>query len=591
MARAFSETIAFACALLILSACQILTGLEQLHTPGSASPAAPTDVHGLGQSGQLASANQSGSGGNDPGATNEGPSQLTPGDGGVPITPSGGAIDAGGAQNQGNASNANPGTNNMPSGEPSVPTADAGPTMGLPATTTRKGDPVADGGAAQPSDGGMPTMPAMPTMPTIPADSGTTEPPPMDPPPPMCTPPFPGAACDTAPQCGCAQGENCAYLVTLDIPACVRAGTVGLNQHCDLATQCQVGLQCFGGACLELCDPAAAGCSNERGCTGTTSSGRPITGLYTCNSDCNLVDPQRQSGALASCGRDLTCVWFGDGTTCAYGGQSGGKHGMVCTDSFDCAPGYTCLDNGTCARWCVGSQDCPNGFSCEESDVTVADTRFGLCRPRCSDPRELSCETNPQCGCEDQMACDFISQSNGRNVHGCRDTGPIGPHEACDSDDDADCNAGTSCVGRICSPFCERDSECGGAYARCIQVVDSSERNEPPIPGFTVCRRPCDPANLGRPHGEYGACPSGKHCQVTTDGRSYCVESNSNAQWGDSCEGTDDCAIGHICTGTGCAPLCLSNSDCASGYLCSVFSPRLFAETTEWGVCIAAPSP
>ncbi|HTU64193.1 MAG TPA: hypothetical protein VMF89_37265, partial [Polyangiales bacterium] len=93
-----------------------------------------------------------------------------------------------------------------------------------------------------------------------------------------------------------------------------------------------------------------------------------------------------------------------------------------------------------------------------------------------------------------------------------------------------------------------------------------------------------------RPHGPYGACPSSRLCQVTTDGRSYCVDSNSSAQWGDSCEDSTDCAKGQICTGSGCAPLCLNNADCPSGYLCSVFSPRLFAETTEWGVCIAAPT-
>jgi hypothetical protein len=416
------------------------------------------------------------------------------------------------------------------------------------------------------------------------AGSGATEP--MQPPDPMCVSPFPGGTCDTAPQCGCTAGQNCAYLVTLDIPTCVRAGAVGLNQHCDLTADCQLGLQCFAGACQKLCDPNGPGCDNGAACSQIFSGNRPITGMYTCDSDCNLVAPQRQNGALAACGLGLTCTWSGGGSNCVYANSKAGRHGEICADSRDCAPGYSCMDSGTCARWCETAQDCPSGFRCEDTDTTVAGVHFGLCRPSCRDARELSCETNPQCGCEANMACDFLHRTDSLVIPGCREVGRTRNYEECDAH--ADCPAGSSCIDLRCSPHCERASECG-TYTSCIQVTNGSLSSQPPIPGFTVCRRPCDPADLTRAHGEYEACPRGQGCEASTDGRSWCHETNSNATTGSACTYASDCAIGDSCSSVrGCSTQCRGDYDCPTDYRCAAYDTRTYAGEVHWGICVPA---
>jgi hypothetical protein len=567
----------------MFDACQLASGLDKLHTKMSSAPATQESPIGT-----------------DPGAA---PATSAAGDGGLPAsnvtTPN--RSDGGGGNVRTDAGATH--TNNAadPGAKANSPALDGGVSTGP--------TPAVDSGLIDPMNAmGTPSMTSQQGMPSSSVDAGTGLPPqagsmaplpvsgsggsggspPVEPSAPMCTPPLPGAPCDTAPQCGCAQGENCIYPVTFDFPTCVRAGSVDLNQHCDLTSECKVGLTCLSGACLQLCDPSAQGCANGAACSSVYRLQRPISGLYTCDSDCNLVDPRRQSGALSSCGEDLTCVWFGEGASCAYGGQSGGRHGEVCSDSFDCAMGYSCMDSGTCARWCVSSQDCPSGFSCADTNTTVAGTRFGLCRPSCPDSREISCGVNPQCGCEGAMACDFLERTDQVFVRGCRARGATQAHFACDYDEQ--CIAGTSCVGLRCSPFCERDADCGGQYARCIQVVDGSADNEPPIPGFQVCRLPCDPADLSRPHGIYEACPSGRGCQPSSDGRSSCFEMNENAERGDSCSYNQDCATGFTCTTEyGCASQCRTNADCRAGYTCRSLATPLYAGAVEWGVCLSTP--
>jgi hypothetical protein len=402
--------------------------------------------------------------------------------------------------------------------------------------------------------------------------------------PPECTPVFPGATCATAPQCGCEQGENCAYL-SLDFPACLRAGSAGLNQRCSLATDCQIGLQCVEGACLKLCDPERQECGDEVACNQNFSSlNRPIPGYFTCSSNCNLVDPQRATDTLAACGGGLTCVVFGQGTDCLGSGPTELRHGEPCEVSSECAPGYGCADSGTCARWCEVDRDCPSGYQCADLDVDVLGTRFGMCHPTCGNSREVACEVNGQCGCEGTMACDFFEQ-DGRFIHGCRPTGRAALYARCELNED--CGAGASCISGRCAPFCERDAECGGSYATCSQVHDGDLSSMPPIPGYLVCRRPCDPADLTRPHGPYQSCPEGSACAASTDGLSYCRDANEEGVWGTACSASSDCAVGHECSSNlGCAPQCRSSADCNSGYTCAAFDPAVFADVQEWGICV-----
>lgn len=590
MARSFSLMIIIACAPLVLGACQVASGLDKLHPSMTEAPqgtlveagtAVETAQPGFGTTATM-----------EPGSAGATAMEMNAGDG--PASPSAGVGGMSGATSpvagmmsspadpQDNNNNAMPMTAGM-AGNAAMPPVDPGladpqTAMGTPTATTNRDMPTAGAGGDVAAQAG-----AVADPPPV-AGSSSTET--MMPPEPMCVSPFPGGSCDTAPQCGCADGQNCAYLVTLDIPSCVRAGSVRLNQHCDLTADCQLGLQCFGGACLKLCDPNEQGCENGATCAQGYYGRQPITGLYTCNSNCNLVAPQRESGTLAACGVDLTCVWSGDGSTCMRPDSDAGRHGEICADSHDCAPSYTCMDSGTCARWCETAQDCPVGFRCDATSASVAGVNFGLCRPNCRDTREISCETNPQCGCESGMTCDYLYRTDSLLIAGCREAGRTPAYYACDTN--SECEVGTSCVGSRCEPFCERDADCG-AYAQCIQVTNSAVSGAPPIPGFTVCRRPCDPADLTSAHGAYEACPAGHSCEARSDGRSFCRDADPDAARGSACQNVVDCAIGDSCSlGSGCSKQCRTDYDCASGYRCLSFNPRVYAADEEWGICVVS---
>ncbi len=60
---------------------------------------------------------------------------------------------------------------------------------------------------------------------------------------PVCQPAIPGSACDTVPQCGCADGQSC-IVVTIDgVTECVASGTVA-PYHEVHAWDVPAGYQC-----------------------------------------------------------------------------------------------------------------------------------------------------------------------------------------------------------------------------------------------------------------------------------------------------------------------------------------------------------
>jgi len=610
MRHAWAATLSVICLLCASPGCELASGLNKLHTPSESVPDASTSPAQTNPSvpardnvppesqtmnaqtatsGQGADADGSASvagaagmrmGTPPPAADTTARSADMP-DASVGVTPENEPSSMSGSAGTPAASTSGDGMTGDGSGMSGAAASDMNAGSDNMSDPDSMGAPAAMMHASEMVDAGtMPTESSDMTM----SSAGTAGPsdPPADP---QCTPSFPGASCDTAPQCGCAEGENCAYL-SVGFPTCLRAGSARLNQPCLLATDCQPGLQCLDGACLQLCDPNVdSSCDNARACGQIYQSGRAIPGYYTCSSDCNLAAPQAQSDGLATCGPGLICVWYGEGgTACGRPHESQATHGERCEDNFDCGAGYTCLTGGTCGKWCRDSRDCPSNFYCEETSVTVRETAFGLCRPNCAGPRDQSCQVHSQCGCEGGMACDYLSRSDDHFAPACRPRGSVSEHYGCDSV--YDCAAGTSCTGGRCSQFCFSDSDCGDVYAKCEQVTNSRLSGRPPIPDFLTCTFPCDPANLTRPRGAYDACPSTyPSCAPTTDGRSYCHIATSEAAWGDRCNSSNDCAVGDICTGSGCAPMCRSNSDCPSGSVCYEFSPRLFAGSQQWGAC------
>jgi hypothetical protein len=187
--------------------------------------------------------------------------------------------------------------------------------------------------------------------------------------PPACSLPTPDSECRTAPLCGCGAGENC---VIAD-PAsgrsvCIAAGTAAVDEPCADLGSCIAGATCIDSTCKPYC-ASDVDCTQK--CVGTLYQGNSVPGLSTCTSGCALDDP-------ASCGPGIGCFLLSDGLSdCRPAGTSA----TSCSGVQDCASGYACLDDGSCAAWCrPGGASCAVG-SCQTGDgSTVVDgIVYGLC--------------------------------------------------------------------------------------------------------------------------------------------------------------------------------------------------------------------
>lgn len=65
------------------------------------------------------------------------------------------------------------------------------------------------------------------------------------------------AECDLLTGAPCEGGQGCYFATGEDEPICLPAGTATLDDACDNANDCNVGLACVAGACRALCDPEA----------------------------------------------------------------------------------------------------------------------------------------------------------------------------------------------------------------------------------------------------------------------------------------------------------------------------------------------
>ncbi len=138
--------------------------------------------------------------------------------------------------------------------------------------------------------------------------------------------------------------------------------------------------------CEHWCRIGAADCTSPELCTGFAP---PITVQQvtygTCAAGCDLINP-------STCPSGSICDWFIDPNNADYADcvPSSGTHvgtgGCNTTQSIlDCAPGYTCVVNGSsydCQQWCrIGGSDCPAGKTCMmlTSPPIIKGVTYGVC--------------------------------------------------------------------------------------------------------------------------------------------------------------------------------------------------------------------
>jgi len=182
-----------------------------------------------------------------------------------------------------------------------------------------------------------------------------------------------GVTCTTFPQCGCISSENCNVTAPTGTTACVKAGSDGLHETCTGSGECQRGMQCISNVCVPFC-------ATEADCTmpGTPRCKKVTEGATVCLAQCDVQNP------TAVCGPNTTCFFTGDADTtqCAAAGLATGKGGCT-SNKYACAPGFLCVNNADCFRWCrMGvATDCISGQTCtaQSPKAMKGTVEYGVC--------------------------------------------------------------------------------------------------------------------------------------------------------------------------------------------------------------------
>jgi hypothetical protein len=190
----------------------------------------------------------------------------------------------------------------------------------------------------------------------------------------------------------------------------------------------------------------------------------------------------------------------------------------------------------------------------------------------CVDPCKL---TTPQCGCPDGQMCGYAG-----GQLGCFNRGTVELGESCDS---AACAEGLHCLSFIdppgyCYAYCRSDEDCAEEGSSC-QILLNRDAGDAPA---RACSIACDLLT--------GAgCSDEAKCFAFTNSENItftaCVPAGSK-MLGDSCASSSECAAGHLCLQSSCAPFCdMTAPSCPDGYSCEGLMPAILVGLTAYGAC------
>jgi hypothetical protein len=193
----------------------------------------------------------------------------------------------------------------------------------------------------------------------------------------------PSNICGLDPQCGCGSGGTCDIdFQTLDGKTkCVQSTGMGMiASACKTTPECAPGLTCVFGACRPYCSQDMANCSQPgtNVCHQLTSgmAMMPIPNLLVCYIDCAL------DSATSCGGGNEACVYGGNGATDCR--DVTGANMATCNQTTAiCSPGYVCLTNNTCKKWCkVGGNTCGGNMTCASlaTKVIIKNVEYGICQ-------------------------------------------------------------------------------------------------------------------------------------------------------------------------------------------------------------------
>jgi hypothetical protein len=196
----------------------------------------------------------------------------------------------------------------------------------------------------------------------------------------------------------------------------------------------------------------------------------------------------------------------------------------------------------------------------------------------------VSCSLFTPGDCGAQQKCTIVDVQTG--AIGCTVAGTKEIWERCNTD--SDCIEGTWCdqVWSVCKPWCQNITDCifeGGTFeGECVTALreDSTE-----IPGNpTHCVPNCEPVS-----GAPCATTDSVTCIYAGTGVFDCARSQ-NYNSGHTCTGSENCAAGLLCIGSGvgsCQMWCTPPAffGCGLGSDCVPLDPTVMYKGAEYGVC------
>ncbi|RMG18597.1 MAG: hypothetical protein D6729_06840 [Deltaproteobacteria bacterium] len=455
------------------------------------------------------------------------------------------------------------------------------------------------------------------------------------------------AACISDADCKSASAPYC-DTVTAECVACLsNEHCAGFGQVCEAGscvtpTTCNDDAQCTDPA-RPRCDPAGGTCVACLEDTDCDVAARQTcdTATHVCvdfvpcqdDSDCD-GDPggpvcRVETGECVACLEDADCI-VGTGRVCdpstftCTGGTrcvtDAGCQGLPtgrcddrlqlcveCLSSADCKPvGSTC---DLAARRCRPPVACTSDAECAATPETpVCDPGTGYCVEcvadgDCANPEAVCaggvCDAGPPSGGRPGSPCASYSDCEAASVHPpdqfryfCLEPGDVGlPWQwyqgycigLCDTD--ADCPAGSKCLGGGCWDQCDTDADCRAGYActplQAGGVVEDlcAPRCDPALAAGIACTRDadcgmgvCDPSAghctcspVGGPCQGLGYCDPEADCILEEDAQGnptgfdggYCIRFDCDPP-------AKPCPVGSSCynlgTNTACLPDCDPNA-------------------------------
>lgn len=316
---------------------------------------------------------------------------------------------------------------------------------------------------------------------------------------------------------------------------------------CSNNAECQVGLRCEGGFCVDNHCSSSAQCPSGMTCdalsgecaAAPTGPSGPSTGACTAKYDCHATEVCKNGGCVAA-------------------NASGG-----CNTDQDCPRGRVCNFSKQCEAGCVDSRDCdgnklchPTRFVCEgcsqsnpcppDGDANAQQCVNSVCQKAATCTKAADCVSAGF----DGAVCVNGACANCSTLADCQ----VAPYKT----DQRSCGQDGLCRKVVCN-----DRDCqdqGGRLAYCDSTTNSCATYD--------CLNDTD-------------CSAGETCNVSqhrcTGGASGGCSGSALSQCQSTCglqglacnPATCTCSGGASGTGTDGSP-CVGASDCATGYACSI---------------------